>query len=270
MAHTDAALVFVEHHIQHPMHAVFDPPMAADCFGKARHIRVARQGVAPFGRGLRCRLAFGLDHADSGQALPLVCGVEIGELLRLRDEGVPPGLDPPVGFRNLLNHTVSHLLIPILSGILKRVMHLPIQRGMGAFQREHVVATLLHNLLRNAFLTAHGVNGDGAALQMQHTQQLGDGRDFVRFGIRGEVSQHEAIVRTLGAHQMQRGFAVCGIMRAVQGFAINGDDRTVGLLLDQRDPSQKTLAKLLRVEGRKDAPKGVMRRNAMGEVEHGA
>ena len=77
-----------------------------------------------------------------------------------------------------------------------------VQSALISFQRQRVIALLLHDL-----------PGDGA-FQSQHFQQLGHGGDLVRLGVCGYLRQHQALFASPGAHHVQGRFAAGPIERA--------------------------------------------------------
>lgn len=149
VAHPNAVLVFVEGHIQHPMHALLDPPMPQSCFSTAGGTRVARQILPAFRRGHVAHLSLDGNHPLSLLIPPLRRGIKIGEIRRLRDQGVPPRFEPPV---------------PLLDAGHLRVCHA--RASSAAYRKVSYTSFLLHHLLCNRLLTTQRVNRDGAAAQV--------------------------------------------------------------------------------------------------------
>lgn len=57
------------------------------------------------------------------------------------------------------------------------------------------------------------------------------------------------------------------IMRASQFLAIQGDDLPAGQFLNRTNPAQKTFPKFIGIEQSKDAPKGIMGQNPVGQFQ---
>ncbi len=53
-------------------------------------------------------------------------------------------------------------------------------------------------------LAAHGINRDRRSLQVQQLQQQRNGRDLIRFGVGGDLTQGEPSFGGPRRHQMQR------------------------------------------------------------------
>ena len=67
----DAAAVFVESYVQHPVQRVFNSPMSAHSLSGAFSIRLqARQVVSQFDTHLAVDLADGLDQDETAQIAP--------------------------------------------------------------------------------------------------------------------------------------------------------------------------------------------------------
>lgn len=76
------------------------------------------------------------------------------------------------------------------------------QRALIAFEGKHVVAPLINDLLGNGALTAHGINSHGSVFEIKHGEKFGNGRDFVRFGVGGQLSKDKALLGALGRNHV--------------------------------------------------------------------
>ena len=68
---------------------------------------------------------------------------------------------------------------------------------------------------------------------------------------------------------MNGGFAIAAVVRATQGFAIKGNNLVLRRDGGCLNPAQEAGLKAVRVEGSKDATKGIVGGNAVGKVEKG-
>ena len=75
-----------------------------------------------------------------------------------------------------------------------------------AFEGEDVIGPLVHDLLGDVALTAHGIDGDDGALDRQHVEQLGDRHDLIGFFRHLELSEHEPLARREGRDRVDRQF----------------------------------------------------------------
>jgi len=69
---------------------------------------------------------------------------------------------------------------------------------------------------------------------------------------------------------MDGGFALAAVVRATQRFAIKGDNVVIGDGSRGLNPGQKAGLELLGVKSSEDATKGVMRGDAVGQIQEGA
>jgi hypothetical protein len=90
----------------------------------------------------------------------------------------------------------------------KVLLHHRVHVPLVGLQAEHIVGAMCVQLRCNALLTADGVDGDDAALQMQQAQQLRDGRDFVALAIDLALSEQQPHVGRPRTDQMQRALRI--------------------------------------------------------------
>lgn len=86
------------------------------------------------------------------------------------DDGGAPGFDPAVIAIDrlmLADLRVDELPRLLLGGEQPDII---VQRRLIAFERQDIVGLLIDDLLSDCALTAHGVDGDDRALDLQHRQ----------------------------------------------------------------------------------------------------
>ena len=97
VADAHPALVLAEGHVEHPVDAVLDPPVAAHRPPEGRRVAAPAQQVVARLAGQRLAdPALALDHADGAQPRPGGAPVEVGDGLRLADGPVAARLQAPV------------------------------------------------------------------------------------------------------------------------------------------------------------------------------
>ena len=67
---------------------------------------------------------------------------------------------------------------------------------------------------------------------------------------------------------MERSFAIRVVVGAAMSLPINGDHITV-YLLERLHPGEKPTLELLRIDAGEHTPEGVVRRNAVGQIQKG-
>ena len=83
------------------------------------------------------------------------------------------------------------------------------------------------------------------------------------------LCQHQVRLRGPGTHHLDGGLARPTITRTAGRFPINGDLLGRQDRVDRLHPREKTGLKLLRVQTREDPPKGIMRGDAVGQLQKG-
>jgi hypothetical protein len=69
--------------------------------------------------------------------------------------------------------------------------------------------------------------------------------------------------------QVQGRLALGPVEGASKGLAVDGDDLPLGRLVQRLDPAQEALLELVGVEPLEEAAEGVMRGDAVGQVQEG-
>jgi len=148
----------------------------------------------------------------------------------------------------------------------KQVGTIVVQAGLIFLGAEHVVGPLRLNLPGNVYLTSHGINGDRSSSEMEHVEPLGQRRDLVGFIVCFKLYWHYLIGRSPGVHNVNGAFPSCTVEGPPDGFPIKGDD-----VLTQVSKSlhlcDTGLLEARRVEHGKNAPKRIVGRNAMGQIQ---
>ena len=85
-----------------------------------------------------------------------------------------------------------------------------------------IVASLVHDLLRDGALAIERVGGHNGALQRQHLQQFRHCGDLVRLGVSGDSRQHQALLAAPRADHMLGRLAAGPVKRAPQNLPVNG------------------------------------------------
>jgi len=78
---------------------------------------------------------------------------------------MPPHFQSTMVFVDRFVEVMRHLLKLHRLGMGEKLLHLPMERALIAFQREHVVSLLGHDRLHNLCLAAHCINRDDAAFE---------------------------------------------------------------------------------------------------------
>src|SRR4051794_16333515 len=138
------------------------------------------------------------------------------------DDGRGPGLDAAmiaVDLRGPADLGVGEVLGFLLRGEQRDVL---VQRALIALEGQNVVGLLVQDLLRDAALASHGLDGHDGALDRQQVQQLGDGDDLIGLVRHLDLTQHEALTGRKGRHHVKRALALLakGLARRL---AIDGD-----------------------------------------------
>jgi len=241
------ARIFIKYHIQDPMNAIFDPPMGANVvIGGCGIQHLARQIVPLFGRGDGIQSPFALNTDHTLEVRPAILIVEKGDHARITDHKRLPLLNPAVAFVDGrgVGHTIRGL--ERRSGVGKQGDDIRMQLRLIAFERQKIVATALHNLGCNRGLTTHRIDRDRTIAQIEQIQEHGNGRDFIRFAVYGDLTKHDAVLTGPCADKMQGSGAVGVIVGAAVGFAINRNYVAVDLL-DGLHPGDEAVLKLGRV-----------------------
>jgi hypothetical protein len=100
-------------------------------------------------------------------------------------------------------------------------LHILAQRSLVALQGENLIGLLFEYGLGDLTLTAHGINSDDCALNVQHFQKLGDGNDLVGLVRHLHLTQHQAVPGGEGGNHVDRRLSGVPVARTPHGLAID-------------------------------------------------
>ena len=125
------------------------------------------------------------DHFDGRFQLgPLPLGVQVVQAVRCGNYPAFPPLDSAMSLVHSLGVVIGHPVKARCLGLLEPVADAIVELTLILLHRQHIVSPAVCDLLGNLPLAAHGpiwsrVDGNDAAVQVQHFQQLGNGGDFI-------------------------------------------------------------------------------------------
>jgi hypothetical protein len=122
-------------------------------------------------------------------------------------------------------------------GPLQASPHVGTKRRLVVLDRQQVVVPVGADLLGDRLLAAGGVDADQRPVQVEHLQQLGDGRDLVALALDGHLGQAQAMPGGPGAGQVQAG--AVGATCAAQRLAVDGDVAEAQGAADGVDPRRE-------------------------------
>ena len=152
---------------------------------------------------------FELDLRDRAQRLPLTALAQVAQIARVRDRPAVADLEPAMAFSDS-----THVIMLQLGKVnaprpLEQPRHVFGQAFLVPLQRQDtrtcsavgagVVALSGHNLFGDRCLRTRCIDGHDATLQVQQPQQLGNRRDFIRFGVSGDLAQDQPVGAGPGA-----------------------------------------------------------------------
>src|SRR6185437_5428564 len=253
------------------MTGVLDSPMPSRRAGKLFHTDVKAADVVTSLGGLHSLAKTREQYnADRLQVLPTVVS---RQRLRGRHLNVTSYLFTPVSLfcrGQSASSDVGEVILELLVNIVDDAL---MQFPLVAFQGQQVVSFSINDLPRNLCLRAHGINGDDRAFEGHQLQNLWNRRDFVRFLLASHLRQGQPEVRRPDADRMQGPQAFATIVTPPQRLAIHGQNRLFdsrrldSLCLQRLEPACKTDLKRGRIKSGEDAPKDVLSRNAVGQIQ---
>lgn len=188
VAHTQPTLIFPKGDSEAPVQLVLTPPVFAHGLGKLRslgreagEIEALRDGSLP-GQGAR-----GVHPPNTAQSRPphrLQLGIEV------RTDPRIPRLPPPMPLLGLFILLALEAVSFGLRSRDKKAFDCLLQRGVMAFEGQHLVGPLCHNLLGKGALTTQRVNRLNAPLERQEGQSRGARSALVRLGVPVALPQH--------------------------------------------------------------------------------
>src|SRR5260221_6014844 len=249
------------------MTGILYSPMVANRFGKSLDSqRQATDEESQFRGFLPPTNARQNHQANRRQFLPIG---KAGQRLWRRHLDVLPLLFAPVaGFFRYLsaNRNVGKVVVHSFDHV---VHHAVVQFLLVPLERQHEVPATIDDLLRNCFLSAHGVDRDDRALHVHQLQDLRNCRDFVRFLVGGHLCQRDSILTGPNGDGVERSQALLGVVAAPQRLSIDCQ-RGLIVLGDLRrirtqclDPIGKALLKYIGLRGAETSPKDILAGNAV-------
>jgi len=243
--------------IQTSVQTILDFPMASDRqrnpldFG-----RQAADVVRARGTGALAHRSCTLGGDKAGRILP---GAGLAELAGRVMRHTATHLDPSVAGALALVRRARRQWVDV--GCDDQVA----QRRGAVFRAQHVVGTTLMNGACNLGLCPHHINGDGAAVGVEHLEQLGNRRDLiVLFGGRRLAQHHARVGRKCAAHMQRRSVRFARDTSA--RLPVDRDDLVFVLRQDDAPhPDAKGLFELLRIGQQEYALEGVRRGHAIVE-----
>jgi hypothetical protein len=149
--------------------------------------------------------------------------------------------------------------------LAEAVLNVLQQMRLVVFDRQHVVTPVGVDLLGKLLLAADGIDAHQRPVQVQQLQKLGNGRDFVRALFDRYLAKRQVVLGGLGTDQLQGTQLVRA--RTAQGLAIDGNLLDAEPLHQGQHPLAEASLKGHGIQARKDALKGIMRRDAVGEAK---
>ena len=249
VAGADAAVVFAESHVQHPVAAILNAPVGAD--GGIESVGAeckAADVVAPFDAALT--LAFAVDHlagavnADhAAQSRPWQAVLGQGlQIVGHRAASALHAAVPLVHTGMLLQWCGRRVRVVGVKQLLDRLR----ERGLVVLDSDDVVGLPGDDLFHHRALATHGVDGDDGALNVQRVQQLGDGGDFVALGRRLHLRQYQALLGVPSRNQM--GHAELTVVRAAHTLAVNGYELLRQVRTQRLGPAYEASLKALGIQ----------------------
>src|SRR5712691_2442480 len=204
------------------MQVVLDRPMDAHRLGEGFCREWARGDVgASRGRDLVLLLDPGVDHCDRGDAWK-------AESARIRAAGFEPVDLLGDAANSALEPAVA--LVDILAGLdfalwgrLEIAFDLLMEGWLVVLHGQEVVGLGVEDVLRDARVAAHGIDGDERAFKRQAREQSRNGDDLVRLLLDRLLPKHEMAIGGEGRDQMQRAPSGGFVVAATRGLAIERD-----------------------------------------------
>lgn len=140
---------------------------------------------------------------------------------------------------------IGYLLEVVLLRQVKERGHVFLEVGLVALDGQDVVGLLRDNLLGDSRLTAHRINGDDAAADIQQTQQLRNGRNLIGLVGHGPLAQHQMVFSRPGADQMDCLFPLPSVVGTAGALAAHSKNLPFGHRKHRFDPGREAGLELL-------------------------
>ncbi len=138
---------------------------------------------------------------------------------------------------------------------------------MVVLNRQDVIRLLVDDGLSNVLLTAHGIDGDDIAFEVEQFDQQRQRGDLIGLPAHRYLAQKQACFAGPGTDQMQRVGALVAIVRATQRLAIQGHVRAAQGGTQVGQPTLQAHEQGRRIELGKDPAQGIVGGNAVGQFQ---
>src|SRR5690242_14388206 len=155
------------------------------------------------------------------------------------------------------------------AGALEVLAYGPEGAAMVGLQHQEVVGALRPDPFGDALLTAHRVQRDDAAVEVQGVEQLGDGRDLVRLAVDRALAERQPAPARPGADQVQRPALVAAAARAADGLAVDRHHLALDPGRQRLRPPREAGLERVRVDQHEHPPEGVVRGDAVRQGQEG-
>ncbi len=136
-----------------------------------------------------------------------------------------------------------------------------------ALQRKDILAFLLLDLRGYLLLTAHGVDGDKHAFELQAPQNLGNRGNLIRLVVHLPLRQYQTAFMRVGAQDMDCFLSTRHMPGAANRFPINATVPDIHVFHEPLHPPGVCRLQLLRVENGENPAESIVRRNAIGQFK---
>ena len=216
-----ATVVLAKGHVQDPVHR-FDAPVPANCLREAFAAQIARADVITH---FACFLAVCLLRpahciADRLHVRPILSGCKVARRL---GEIISSFVNAAVGIVTRFVDAILEVFEVTFDLLVKERFDGGFEFGLIVFDSNDAVAFPDNDLFDDFFLTAHGVDGDDGIGQADLFEKLWNGRDFVGFGIGGNLSQSDAFLAGPGTDDVERTEVFASVVRTATRFTVDGD-----------------------------------------------
>jgi len=230
------------------MQRVLDPPMTTH--GTSEYLRIPPQAVdviAHLGMLFAAPFMGTNRHADRLQPTP---EFPIGQVRWRVDLIVLAMLGAAVAFLILCMTADSDSSEVGFKEFGEAIHDRRVQVSLIAFQRQHEVSAAVDDVAGDVLLAARSINRNDCALHVYVIQKLRNRRDFVRFLLGCQLTQHDATLGGPGTYDVQRTESSPTVMRTTHRLAIDRHDWPVGFASTSEcrlQPEGETLLECLRL-----------------------
>ena len=209
-------------------------------------------------------------HPDGGfQLRPYPLGVPVVQAVLIGNDPAFPAFHPSVSLVPGLSVVIGRPVKAQGLGAREQVLNALVQLALVFLHRQHIVSPALGDLLGDLSLAAHGVDGDDAAIQVQHLQQLGNGGDLVGFLVGLHLAQGQVLLGGPGADPVDGPLLPRTVIGPSGRLAVNSHHLARQQLGDGLGPGYEAILQLHWVQPGEDGAEGVVRGDAVGQFQEG-